>query len=165
MSSQVVEVAIGLSVTFFFVALIASGVVESLAKVLKKRATNLEGAIEHLLGGHDVVSELKRTSVYRALQGGSAGGDGGKAKSAKPSYMSARAFADATVELVAKTKARVATDAAAAQNVVNACNIAPEPANSDRLVDSGVVTVTGAITPQSVQTGRDCGVLALVFTT
>jgi hypothetical protein len=130
MDSQVVEVAIGLSVTFFFVALIASGVVESIAKVFKKRAKDLEATIEHLLGGPDPVAELKATSVYRALQGGSGRG-GAKASTAMPSYMSARAFADATIELVGKVKGQVTAGEAQAGAIVAKIKAAPL---GDRLI-------------------------------
>ncbi len=130
MNSQVVEVAIGLAVTFSFVALIASGVVESVAKVFKKRAKDLEATLQHLLGGPDAVAQLKATSVYRALQGGSGRG-GAKANTAMPSYMPARAFADATIELVGKVNARWTASEAETSAIVAKIKAAPL---GDRLI-------------------------------
>ncbi|MCU1392650.1 MAG: hypothetical protein JWM34_1078 [Ilumatobacteraceae bacterium] len=109
MDSQVIEVAIGVAVAFFFVALIASGVVELGARLLSKRAKDLESSIGGLLGGIDVLAEFKETSIYKALQVGSGGGS---QNDAQPSYMSARAFADGAIEMLSKVSADVTGDQA-----------------------------------------------------
>jgi hypothetical protein len=110
-NSQIIQVAIGVVAAFFFVALISSGVVEVIAKVLRKRANDLEATLKQLLGGDDVVAAMKGTSVYQALRGGSSGSSSANPDAlddkVKPSYMPARSFADATIEMLATAKAGV----------------------------------------------------------
>jgi len=106
MSSQVIDVSLGLVLMFLVVSLLASGVVEIVATATRKRATDLEATITKLLGSDDLAQQLKQTSIYKALAIGSATGKETPAGSEprKPSYISARAFADASIEMLAKKK-------------------------------------------------------------
>ncbi len=52
LDSQWLEVAIGLVLTFFLISLASSMIVEVVARVLSKRASDLERAVRELLGGH-----------------------------------------------------------------------------------------------------------------
>lgn len=97
--SQALETLIGLALLFFILATATSAVVEIVAKLLKKRHRDLEHAIGSMLRGETVTwggaesldPGFRETSVYRAVS--AAAGKAG------PSYLSARAFADASAEL------------------------------------------------------------------
>jgi hypothetical protein len=98
--SQTLEVAIGLVLVFFLLAAAASSVVEAIAALFKKRATDLESALESMLGGNapalrDIPQKVADTTVFKLIAP--------KAKRG-PSYLSAKAFADSVVEIVIKAK-------------------------------------------------------------
>jgi hypothetical protein len=67
--------------------------------------------LKQLFGGEKVVARLRGTSVYQGLQGGESGSSDNMddLKNAKPSYMSARSFADATIEMLDRLKAEAST--------------------------------------------------------
>lgn len=123
MNSQLVEVGIGLALTFFFVALIGSAIVELVAVVMKKRANDLDRTIAKMLANDDLHVALKETSIYRALQIGSSAGRDGTPR--LPSYVPARAFADATIEVLAKKKKDLAGGAEAAADLVDFLGTGP----------------------------------------
>src|SRR4051812_14424108 len=111
--SQALETAIGLAMMFVIIASAASMMAEIISRVFKKPARDLESAIVGMLGKSpnpekSTASGLERdfetsaalfknTSVYRASSRAA-----GKAadKVRMPSYLSAKAFADATVEML-----------------------------------------------------------------
>jgi hypothetical protein len=107
LGSQVLEVATGLVLMFFVLALASSSIVELFARVLNTRAKQLEDGIRSMVGNPDLIYQ---TSVFGALSGAS-GANAKGTKTRKPSYVSARAFADATVEAIGVLKAG-ANDAA-----------------------------------------------------
>jgi hypothetical protein len=85
-------------------------VVEVLSRLMKKRAGDLEKAIGGLLGEGPKDAEFgsaldlfKGTSVYRSVEQASASSAG---KTRMPSYVSAKAFADATVEMLTRYDAK-----------------------------------------------------------
>jgi hypothetical protein len=129
--SVLIDVAIGLVVMFFFLALASSSIVEAIAGVLKVRSKNLERGIKALIDDPQLVYD---TSVFAALTKSStparkqptagaavppptgaaapaadATATTTKKKSRPPSYMSSRAFADAVVEGIARLKSGVRT--------------------------------------------------------
>ncbi|HEY7044226.1 MAG TPA: hypothetical protein VH419_11210 [Nocardioidaceae bacterium] len=101
--SQAIETAIGLAVMFFVIATAASMVVEVISRLLQKRARDLEHAVKGLLGDQPDGGEahalrlFTNTSIYRSARQAA-----GRAwfGTRKPSYLSAKAFADATVEML-----------------------------------------------------------------
>jgi hypothetical protein len=103
--SSVLDVAIGLVLVFFLLALASSSVVEAIAGIFKVRANLLEKGIKALVDNPSMIYE---TSVFGALSAGSGAGKG-KDKTRKPSYVSARAFADAVVESISTIKSTVHT--------------------------------------------------------
>ncbi|PZS32448.1 MAG: hypothetical protein DLM58_09795 [Pseudonocardiales bacterium] len=99
--SQALETAIGLAVMFFILAFAASSFVELVSGLLSKRAKDLEAAIAKMLSGKakakhpDAVKALdwfKGTSVFTAASVVS--------KKGKPSYLSAKAFAESVGEVL-----------------------------------------------------------------
>lgn len=93
MGSQALEAAIGLVLLFFLLALVASGVVEMLSALLRKRSGDLEKAVNRMVGqsSHPDVPAFSDTSTYGRLR---------VADGHKPSYIPARAFGDAVIEIV-----------------------------------------------------------------
>lgn len=102
--SQALETAIGLALLFFLLATATSAAVEALSKALKWRHKQLESVIKKMVLGDDsddinvtsVLNPLKDTSVYKAISAA--------AGSAGASYVSAKSFADAAVELARKAE-------------------------------------------------------------
>jgi len=100
---QVIEVAIGVFAVFFLVSLIASAFVEILSTMLSKRAKDLDKVIKGVISDGNMSSiDLEGTSVYKALS--VASGIGKSPGRRKPSYISARAFADGVAEAVNKAR-------------------------------------------------------------
>jgi hypothetical protein len=110
--SQALETAIGLTMMFFIIATAASMIAEIISRLFKRRATDLESAIVGMLGKapppgqaptetnrdfEHAMTLFKDTSVYRAATR-AAGRSEDKART--PSYLSAKAFADAIVEML-----------------------------------------------------------------
>ena len=102
-TSQALEVAIALVLMFFLISLIASAAVELISQILRVRAKKLEGVLGAMIGESSAdVPGIKETATFKTLQQASGGG------SRHPSYMSAKAFGDAVVEIL--TKARQGVD-------------------------------------------------------
>jgi hypothetical protein len=101
--SSVLDVAIGLVLVFFLLALASSSVVEAIAGISRVRSKYLEKGIKALVGDPSMIYD---TSVFGALSAGSGARSG---KSRKPSYVSARAFADAVVESITTIKSTAHT--------------------------------------------------------
>jgi hypothetical protein len=97
--SQALDTALGLVLLLFVLATAASTLLELANRLTRKRARNLEAALGHLLGGTGgsgaqataALAQLRRTSVYGAATAASGG--------QPPAYLSAKSFADATLEL------------------------------------------------------------------
>lgn len=134
MGARLVEVGIGLALTFFAVAFIASAVVEAGARLFRKRANDLETTITALLGSPTLDEVLRETSVYRALRIGSGGGKAADNHDAKPSYIPATAFADAAIEMLARIRAKATDDSTATEQLVTALGEGPFGARVDALV-------------------------------
>ena len=107
--SQALDTALGLVLLFFIVATAASAITEVIARLLRKRATELERGIAAMLTGvpgsarasndKTLLDDLKNTSVWQAaLEVTSPGVQ--FLRDARPSYLSAKAFADAVTEMV-----------------------------------------------------------------
>ena len=103
--SQALEVAIGLVLMLFLLSLVASSMVEVVSQVLKKRSKDLAAVIERMVGQptDPAVPTVAGTATYAMLQ---------MASERPPSYLPARAFGDAVLEIVA-TARKGAADAAA----------------------------------------------------
>lgn len=127
--SQVLETAIGLAVLFFIVATAASAILEVVARLYKKRSKDLWNGISYLLvgaeqetakgqeprevtaqgsGGNDrdpgpttALDLFKETSVWRSAQL-AAGHTLFKHRPNGPSYLSAKAFAEAVTEYMGR---------------------------------------------------------------
>ncbi|MEP6630586.1 MAG: hypothetical protein ABJA89_08950 [Lapillicoccus sp.] len=99
LGSQALDTALGLVLLLFVLATAASALLELANRVGRKRARNLETTLGHLLGGTggggapaaSAIAALRRTSVYAAATAASDG--------RPPAYLSAKSFADATLEL------------------------------------------------------------------
>ena len=101
--SQALEVAIALVLTFFLISIMASAAVEIMSQLRKKRADDLERVIGVMLGDSESdVVRFKDTATYRSLA---------EASGQRPSYMSAKAFADGVFEMLTAAR-RDASDAA-----------------------------------------------------
>ena len=104
--SQVLEAAIGLFLMFFIVALGASSIVETVSRLVGKRAKDLENAIAAMLAGttadttdvQAALASFRGTSIYDAAQA-AAGKSLFSRKWKRPTYISAKAFADAITEM------------------------------------------------------------------
>ncbi len=99
LGSQALDTALGLVLLLFVLATAASTLLELANRVGRKRSRNLESALGNLLGGTGgsganataAISALRTTSVYAAATAASRG--------EAPAYLSAKSFADATLEL------------------------------------------------------------------
>jgi hypothetical protein len=116
MQLQVIEVAIGVIAAFLVVSLMASAVVQLIAVWFKKRSKDLWIVIDEMLstGSTDAV-DLTDTSIYKALDIASRRKRGAAKErdNRRPSYLSARAFADGVVEATVTAAARARTRAIA----------------------------------------------------
>lgn len=100
--SQALDTAVGLVLMLFILATAASSLLETSNRLTRKRAKDLERALGELLGGNRnngadaaaALASLRHTSVYAAATTAAGG--------APPAYLSAKSFADATLELTAK---------------------------------------------------------------
>ncbi len=99
LGSQALDTALGLVLLLFVLATAASALLELANRLGRKRARNLATTLGHLLGGTGgggapasaAIAALRRTSVYAAATAASDG--------RPPAYLSAKSFADATLEL------------------------------------------------------------------
>jgi hypothetical protein len=122
--SQAVETAIGFALLFWVLTSAASAIVEAISRLTHKRARDLEAVIHDMLMGPDSQARAGATAgsgtgtgtapeesaAMRALRGTSMYGSAMAAAErgrqilpsdkARPAYLSARAFADAIVELL-----------------------------------------------------------------
>jgi hypothetical protein len=105
--SQVLETAIGLVLMFFITALAASSIVEIYSRFLSKRSKDLEKIMRAMVAGGetsdqagDLFEKFKKTSVYEAAKAAAGRSRLGRTKS--PSYLPAKAFADAIAEMLAE---------------------------------------------------------------
>jgi hypothetical protein len=58
--SQALETAIGLTLLFFVLATIASGLTETISRILRKRARDLETTIAQMLTGRQTLDPTTR---------------------------------------------------------------------------------------------------------
>src|SRR5215475_9551094 len=83
--SPIVDIAIGLVVMFFLLALTSSSIVEAISGVLNIRGKQLETAIQQLVSDPEHTLDVWNTSVFGALQAGTrttvVGSDRAKKKS------------------------------------------------------------------------------------
>src|SRR5664279_293294 len=103
--SQALETAIGLAVMFFVLAFAASSFVELLSGLIGKRAKDLEAALGRLLSGQkkDTASEAKDALAwFKGTSGYTAASV--LTKKGKPSYLSAKAFADGIAEFLSNVE-------------------------------------------------------------
>lgn len=114
LGSQAIETAIGLAVMFFIVSLGASTIVEIGSRLMTKRAKDLEHVVGALLAGRGAgddevgaaIEAFRRTSVHHGLA--VAAGKRSdfdrrrirKQSDRRPSYISARSFAEAAGEMI-----------------------------------------------------------------
>jgi hypothetical protein len=95
LGSPVIDVAIGLSFVFFLLSLIVSGFTEAFAWVFKQRAKTLEAGVKGMLGDGGLAADVLRHPLVQSDVTTSA------AKK-KPSYLSARNFSLALIDVLAK---------------------------------------------------------------
>src|ERR1700759_5848127 len=101
--SQALETAIGLALLFFVLAALASGIVENLSRLLRKRAIDLERTIGQMLSGstsYDAAAQraldmFKGTAVYKSANVAASVGRRWFRTDAGPAYLSAKSFAEA----------------------------------------------------------------------
>lgn len=104
--SQWLEVGIGLVLTFLVVSLAASSAVEIIARLLGKRAVDLEQAIDAMIGqaadnAAGVPQRLMETATLRSVSA-VAGTTLLRNRPKRASYIPAKLFADAAAEMVLK---------------------------------------------------------------
>lgn len=105
--SQALETAIGLALLFFVMATAASATVEAVSRLLHRRADDLERGLAALLAGEaadeakglEALNAFKGTTVYTSAMRASAAGRL-KWRQAKPTYLSAKSFADGVTEML-----------------------------------------------------------------
>jgi hypothetical protein len=95
---------------FFIVAFAASSIVEIYSRLLSKRAKDLEKTVGAMLAGADApdddigaaIAAFKGTSIFEALEAaaGRTALRKNKKKTRLPSYVSAKAFSDAIIEMI-----------------------------------------------------------------
>src|SRR3954453_14271445 len=114
--SQALETTIGLAALFFLLATLASSITEVISRLMKKRARDLENTIQRLLVGaktrdeaETALTKFKETSIWQASASAAKNKASARRKTAeagklRPTYMSARAFADAVFEMVAMSE-------------------------------------------------------------
>src|SRR3954453_14348932 len=99
--SQALETAIGLALLFFILASGASAVVEGLARILRKRAKDLEGTLWRMLAGNpdprkpgteasQALDAFQGTAVYSAALAAARQVRWIGSSKARPAYLSAR---------------------------------------------------------------------------
>lgn len=96
--SQALEAATGLVLLFFLLSLIASSAVEVISQLLQKRARSLAAVVARMIGEptDPLVPRLAGTSTYAMVQ------LGGRHL---PSYLPAKAFGDAVMEILGAARA------------------------------------------------------------
>lgn len=123
--SNVLEVAIGMALVYLLLSLVAAAVRELVASVRRSRGRYLKQGVTELLYGYtDLADALYRhPQIYALYQGTSAPMSTAKgappAPSALPSYIPARNFAQALLDMTARgIDVRVATQAGAEANLL-----------------------------------------------
>lgn len=116
MQLQVIEVALGLFAAFFLLSVVASAVVALIGGVMKKRSKDLWHVVDQMINEYSdaavpaAVTDrpgfqlIQSTSIYASMEVASRRKRGykpGQRDDRLPAYMSARSFADATIELLA----------------------------------------------------------------
>ncbi|WP_204298935.1 hypothetical protein [Actinoplanes campanulatus] len=107
LGSQALETAIGLALVLFVLSSLASAIVEGIARLLRKRAKDLEETIGQMLSGsatfdkdaENALARLKETTIYQSATIAAARGRRLFRTHAGPAYLSAKAFANAIDEL------------------------------------------------------------------
>lgn len=101
--SQALETAIGLALLFFVLATLASGITETISRILRKRARDLEITLGQMLTGRPALdpdtravwTAFTRTQVYRSASLAAGQGRRWVQNDVGPAYLSAKAFAEA----------------------------------------------------------------------
>jgi hypothetical protein len=117
--SQALDTVIGLVLMFFVIALASSSLMEIVSRLLSKRSKSLESAIGAILAGTwagsaDVQAALdmfRGTTVYDAAKA-AAGKSTFRRRWKRPSYISAKGFADAIGEMSAPNPLTLVANAA-----------------------------------------------------
>ncbi|GGN85156.1 hypothetical protein GCM10010112_65290 [Actinoplanes lobatus] len=113
LGSQALETAIGLALLLCVLSSLASAIVEGLARILRKRARDLEETIGQMLSGSttfdkdakDALERFKNTTVYQSATIASSRGRRLFRTHAGPAYLSAKSFANAIDEFTDKASA------------------------------------------------------------
>lgn len=95
LGSPIVDVAIGLSFVFFLLSVIVSALTEAFAWLFKQRAATLEKGVKGMLGDNKLAQDLLGHGLVQSDVTTSAG-------KRKPSYLSARNFSLALIDLLAE---------------------------------------------------------------
>jgi hypothetical protein len=106
LGSQILDVALGVILVFLLVSLIASAVREAIESKMKTRAVYLEQGIRELLGSKDK-SDLTRQFyehplIYSLYKGGYDARDSRRTGGSLPTYIPAKNFAAAIIDLTAR---------------------------------------------------------------
>jgi hypothetical protein len=118
LNSTVLEVAIGLVLCFGAIAFISSSIYESIASLLKLRASTLLAGVKDML--NDQQFDALAKSVYQhALVNPRAPSSDPTQRATKPSYIDSRHFAVALIDSVQKASATPADLKAAIDGVVD----------------------------------------------
>ena len=95
-ASQVLEIAIAVAFVFFVLSLVASGITEFIAALLRLRARTLEAGLRELLGDEEAEALFGHPLIARMAKG---------RKQKTPSYLSPRNFALALIDTIAPPRA------------------------------------------------------------
>jgi hypothetical protein len=151
--SQAIETAIGLVTMFFVLATVASAFTEAVARVMSKRAKDLERGLAALFKGEPVPDEdianvlgwFKATSVWGATEAASGLGMfirkssrtvQEKVDQAKkgPSYLSAKMFGEAVMEMLWEHKLPTPEELRAAKDQAPALQKNPNPSEQEQAI-------------------------------
>jgi hypothetical protein len=135
----VLDVAIALSFVFFLLSLVVSAITEGVSWLFKLRAKTLEKGVEGMLGKGGIATEIMKHALVQSDVTT-------PAKKGKPSYLSARNFSLALVDVLAKQDVAEQGDSAAPEKVESK----EDPTTLDR-VESGVEKVAGQSPLAAVQ--------------
>lgn len=122
--SPMLDIAIGMSFVYLLLSLVCSAASEGIESVLKKRATDLERGIRELLDDRDGTG-LARSLYRHQLIYGLFRGDYKKGGGQLPSYIPARSFALALMDIVLPAQAETTSGAAGATPPVSAASAVP----------------------------------------
>ncbi len=126
--SVILDVAVGLVLTYLLLSLVTSAIREGIAGIFKTRAKLMERGIEQLLQDPALVKDFYEHSLIFSLYRGTSY-EAAKAANTLPSYIPATSFAKAMIDLVARGPTSAATSV---RFQTRACSVPSSPRSTTR---------------------------------